>query len=182
MNAATMTDAEILTLMKADAESGFRALMSHYGEPVYWHIRRMVVSHADAQDALQETFVRAFRSVGQCRDGSVLRSWLYRIATNEALRAIGRRRKEEVSLESERTGVSLMAADSFIVYADAVAVKLQKAVLSLPPRQQLAFNMRYYDDIPFGEIAAVAGTTPTSIKASYHVAREKIMKYMNEND
>lgn len=182
MNTVMMTDADILLLMKGDAEKGFRTLMSRYGEPVYWHIRRMVVSHADAQDALQETFVRVFRSVEQCHDGSVLRSWLYRIATNEALRIIGRRHNEVISLESESTGVSLMAADNYIDYGDAVAVKLQKAVLTLPPKQQLAFNMRYYDDIPFEEIAQVAGTTPTSVKASYHVAKEKIMKYMNENE
>lgn len=85
-------------------------------------------------------------------------------------------------MESETTGVRLLAADNYVDYADQVAVKLQQAILSLPPKQQLAFNMRYYDELGFDEIARVADSTPTSIKASYHIAKEKIIKYMNSND
>ena len=100
----------------------------------------------------------------------------------KALRIISKRRQEEVSMESETTGVRLLAADNYVDYADQVAVKLQQAILSLPPKQQLAFNMRYYDELGFDEIARVADSTPTSIKASYHIAKEKIIKYMNSND
>ena len=182
MKRMAVGDNDILTLMTTDSEAGFRMLMQRYGEQTYWHIRRLVVSHADAQDALQETFVRVFRSIGQLSADRQLRSWIYRIATNEALRIIGRRRSEVVSLESEATGVSLIASDSYTDFGDTVAVKLQKAILSLPPKQQLAFNMRYYDDMPFDEISSVTDSTPASIKASYHVAKEKIIIYMNEND
>ena len=139
-------------------------------------------SHDDAQDASQETFVRIYRSFNQYRGDCSLRSWIYRIATNEALRLISKRKQEEVSLESDSTGVSLIPADNYIDFDDKVAVKLQKAILSLPPTQQLAFNMRYYDELGFDEIAKVADSTPASIKASYHVAKEKIIKYMNSND
>ena len=93
-----------------------------------------------------------------------------------------KRRQKVVSIESETTGVNLIQGDDYIDFDDKVAVKLQKAILSLPPKQQLAFNLRYYDELGFDEIAKVADSTPTSIKASYHVAKEKIIKYMNSND
>ena len=157
-------------------------LMMKYQEPLYWHIRRLVVSHDDAQDAAQETFVRIYRSFDQYRGDCSFRSWIYRIATNEALRIISKRRQEVVSLESAATGVQFIAGDNYIDYDDKVAVKLQKAILTLPPKQQLAFNLRYYDELAFDEIARIADSTPSSIKASYHVAKEKIVKYMNSND
>ena len=178
----SINDNVIIDTLKESSERGFRMLMMKYQEPLYWHIRRLVVSHDDAQDAAQETFVRIYRSFDQYRGDCSFRSWIYRIATNEALRIISKRRQEVVSLESAATGVQFIAGDNYIDYDDKVAVKLQKAILTLPPKQQLAFNLRYYDELSFEEIARIADSTPTSIKASYHVAKEKIVKYMNSND
>ena len=123
--------------LKEKPQNGFRMLMAKYQENVYWHIRRLVVSHDDAQDASQETFVRIYRSFGNYRGDCSLRSWIYRIATNEALRIISKRRQEVVSIESETTGVNLIQGDDYIDFDDKVAVKLQKAILSLPPKQQI---------------------------------------------
>lgn len=178
----SINDNVIIDTLKESPERGFRMLMMKYQEPLYWHIRRLVVSHDDAQDAAQETFVRIYRSFDQYRGDCSFRSWIYRIATNEALRIISKRRQEVISLESAATGVQFIAGDNYIDYDDKVAVKLQKAILALPPKQQLAFNLRYYDELSFEEIARIADSTPTSIKASYHVAKEKIVKYMNSND
>ena len=178
----SINDNGIIDTLKESPERGFRMLMMKYQEPLYWHIRRLVVSHDDAQDAAQETFVRIYRSFDQYRGDCSFRSWIYRIATNEALRIISKRRQEVVSLESAATGVQFIAGDNYIDYDDKVAVKLQKAIPTLPPKQQLAFNLRYYDEIAFDEIARIADSTPSSIKASYHVAKEKIVKYMNSND
>ena len=178
----SINDNGIIDTLKESPERGFRMLMMKYQEPLYWHIRRLVVSHDDAQDAAQETFVRIYRSFDQYRGDCSFRSWIYRIATNEALRIISKRRQEVVSLESAATGVQFIAGDNYIDYDDKVAVKLQKAILTLPPKQQLAFNLRYYDELAFDEIARIADSTPSSIKASYHVAIEKIVKYMNSND
>lgn len=177
-----INDNGIVETLKQSPENGFRMLMAKYQKPVYWHIRRLVVSHDDAQDASQETFVRIYRSLGNYRGDCSLRSWIYRIATNEALRLIGKRKQEVVSIDSQQTGVNLVMADNYIGYDDKVAVKLQKAILSLPPKQQLTFNLRYYDDLGFDEIAKIADSTPTSIKASYHIAKEKIIKFMNSSD
>ena len=148
----SINDNGIIEALKENPQNGFRMLMAKYQENVYWHIRRLVVSHDDAQDALQ------------------------------ALRIISKRRQEVVSIESETTGVNLIQGDNYIDFDDKVAVKLQKAILLLPPKQQLAFNLRYYDELGFDEIAKIADSTPTSIKASYHVAKEKIIKYMNSTD
>ena len=178
----SINDNGIIDTLKESPERGFRMLMMKYQEPLYWHIRRLVVSHDDAQDAAQETFVRIYRSFDQYRGDCSFRSWIYRIATNEALRIISKRRQEVVSLESAATGVNLIQGDNYIDFDDKVAVKLQKAILTLPPKLQLAFNLRYYDELSFEEIARIADSTPTSIKASYHVAKEKIVKYMNSND
>ena len=179
----TPDDKYIIHLIGKNRERGFKMLLEKYQRPVYWHIRRLVVSHDDAQDATQESFVRVFRSIGgYSGDAGSFRSWVYRIATNEALRVIGARRSNVVSVDSEETGVGLMAADSYVDYENEMAVRFQRAISSLPPKQQLAFNLRYYDDMPFDEIARVAMSTPASIKACYHTAKEKIVKYMNSSN
>ena len=174
----TTNDKDIIRTLREDAESGFLLLMQSYKEALYWHIRRLVVSHDDAQDAVQEAFIRIFRSFGQYNEANSLRAWLFRIATNEALRLIERRREDSMPIEK----VFDIQADSYINYGDLEAVRLQNAILSLPPKQQLAFNLRYYDKMDYEEIAQIADTTAASVKASYHVAKEKIIKYMTNND
>lgn len=167
-------DNDIIRAMREDKERGMRLLMRSYGEPLYWHIRRLVVSHADAEDATQETFIRIFRSFGQYDGHGSLRAWVFRIATNEALRIVERRREEGMPIDRLLDA----HASSYIDYDDIEGVLLQKAILSLPPRQQLAFNLRYYDDMGYDEIAEIAGTTATSVKTSYHIAKEKIIKHI----
>ena len=179
---AALNDADIVSTLKKDAESGFRLLMAKYKEAVYWHIRRLVVSHDDAQDAAQETFVRVFRSIRQFQGECSFCAWIYRVATNEALRVLERRRCERLSLDDPESGVSDLIADEYVDYNDLEAVKLQKAILSLPTKQQLAFNLRYYDELEYDEIAAITGSTAVNVKANYHLAKEKIIKYMNSTD
>lgn len=173
-------DSDILLSIKRNPETGFRLLMSLYSEPVYWHIRRMVIHHADAQDATQETFIRVFRSISKFKADSSLKVWIYRIATNEAIRQMGRKHEGYMSVDDEHSEVRQLVAEDYVNYEDAEAVRLQNAILSLPPKQQLAFNMRYYDEMEYDEIAKVIGSTMSSVKASYHIAKEKIIKYMSE--
>lgn len=168
--------------MEIKDEKGFRQVMDIYKEPVYWHIRRLVVSHDDAQDATQETFIRLFRSLRQFKGECSFKSWVYRIATNEALRIIGRRKQMHESLEDSSDELNLMMADEYVDYDDLVLVRLQKAILQLPTKQQLVFNLRYYDELAYNEIAEIVDSTADSVKSSYHIAKEKIIKYMNSND
>lgn len=173
-------DNDIISAIKENTESGFRLLMAKYKEPVYWHIRRLVVSHSDAQDVAQETFVRIFRSFSQFRAESSFTAWIYRIATNEALRLLNSHKEERCSLDGADIGT--LAADDYVDYTDLEAVKLQRAILSLPAKQQVTFNLRYYDELGYDEIAEITDSTMTSAKANYHTAKEKIVQYMNSND
>lgn len=175
-------DKVIVEAVKRDPEQGFRLLMARYEEPIYWHIRRMVVTHADAQDTTQEAFVRAFRSFSMYRGDSSLRVWLYRIATNEALRTLDKRKKERERDGGDEALAANAMADSYIDYDDEVAVKFQAAIKTLPPKQQMAFNLRYYDELAYDEIATLIGSSAASAKVNYNLAKDKIIKYMNSND
>ncbi len=177
-----VNDKDIILAMRKHPDKGFRLLMDAYKEPVYWHIRRLVVAHDDAQDAAQETFVRIFRSFGRFDEDRPLRSWIYRIATNEALRVAGRSGAGQLSLDDGEACAGCIAAGSYVDYSDVETVLLQNAILSLPPRQQVVFNLRYYDDMDYTEIAGVTDSTVSAVKASYHIAKGKIIQYMNSHD
>lgn len=178
----TMTRKSWIDVLKQSPEQGFRQLMAAYKEAIYWHIRRLVVLHDDAQDATQETFVRVFRNLAQCDDNRSFVAWIYRIATNEALRIIDRRRSDQQSLDIDDADAVALPADSYVDYTDLEAVKLQQAIRSLPAKQQVTFNLRYYDELDYAEIAAITESTVASAKMNYHLAKEKIIAYMNSHD
>lgn len=165
--------------IQAHPEVGFRMLMAKYKEPIYWHIRRIVETHDDAQDAMQETFLRIFRSIGQYRKDCSFAAWIYRIATNESLRIISGR-KQTLSLEECPASEATVGENDLFDWNDRDAALFQKAIHSLPTRQQIVFNMRYYDELPYEDIAQVIGSTPSAAKASYHLAKEKIIRIIKE--
>lgn len=172
----TIADNDIIAEMRRQPEQGFRLLMRKYREPVYWHIRRLVVTHADAQDAAQETFVRIFKSMDSYRGNTLFAAWIYRIATNEALRLISKRH-DNVDMEREGTNLlDQMPADNYINIADTEAVNMQRAILALPPKQQVVFNMRFYDEMEYGDIAAATDSSVAAVKMNYHLAKEKVKK------
>lgn len=175
-------DKDIVRAIREKSEMGFRLLMQKYKQPIYWYIRRLVVAHDDAQDATQEAFIRIFRSFDKFRDDNSLRGWIFRIATNEALRLIDSRKQEQISLEEDKNGANHIMADNYVDYSDLEVVKLQKAILSLSTKQQATFNLRYYDELSYKEIAEAISSTPSAAKMNFHIAKEKIIKYMNSND
>lgn len=178
----TIDDKDIIRAIRAKSEMGFRLLMQKYKQPIYWHIRRLVVAHDDAQDATQEAFIRMFRSFDTFRTDSSFRGWIFRIATNEALRLIDSRKQEQVSLEADEKVANRIMASNYVDYSNLEAVKLQRAILSLPTKQQATFNLRYYDELSYAEIAEATGSTASAVKMNFHIAKEKIIKYMNSND
>ena len=175
-------DKDIIRAIREKSETGFRLLMLKYKQPIYWHIRRLVVAHDDAQDATQEAFIRIFRSFDQFRDDNSFRGWIFRIATNEALRLIDSRKPNQVSLDIDDNGANRVMADQYVDYTDLEAVKLQQAIRSLPTKQQATFNLRYYNELSYEDIAVAIGSTASAVKMNYHIAKEKIIKYMNSND
>lgn len=167
---------------RTDAERGFRMLMEKYHEPIYWHIRRMVVSHDDAEDVLQETWIKIFRHLGDFRAESSLSTWIYRIATNECLRFLNRHRED--TLSSEEIQAELMNklfASEYVDYENAMEVKFQQAILTLPEKQRVVFNLRYYDELKYEEISRITDSKVETLKANYHFAKEKIKEYMINN-
>lgn len=174
-------DKDIIRAIREKSEIGFRLLMQKYKQPIYWHIRRLVVTHDDAQDATQEAVIRIFRSFDKFRNENSFRGWIFRIATNEALRLIDSQSKTN-SLEADENEANRIMADNYVDFTDLEAVKLQKAILSLPTKQQAAFNLRYYDELSYEEIAEATNSTASSVKMNFHIAKEKIIKYMNSND
>ena len=156
----------------------FAAIVQEYSEPLYWHIRRLVVSHEDAQDILQETFVKAYRNIWKLRDREALKCWMYRIATNEAMRFLGKRKNDEQL--SEELADKLSASD-YVDYTREAEVKLQKAILTLPQQQRAVFCLKYYDEMDYGQIADVLGGKPETHKVNYHYAKEKVKRYLEEN-
>lgn len=165
-----------------DPERGFRLLVEKFQSPVYWHIRRMVVSHEDAEDVSQETFIRIFRHMEDFRNESSLQTWIYRIATNECLRLLNRRKEEMVSSEEVHADLmNKLMASEYVDYDNAMEVKFQQAILRLPEKQRLVFNLRYYDELKYEEISRITDTKVDTLKANYHFAKEKIKEYMINN-
>ncbi len=162
-------------------EEGFRKLMQTYGDKLYWHIRRIVVGHDDAEDVLQETCIKIISGIDSFRGEGQLTTWIYSIATNESLRHL--RRQTHLFQSIDALGPLLagkLEAESPID-ADATAVAFQKALLTLPTQQRIAFNMRYFDEMTYDEISTITGKSVSTLKTNYHYATEKIRKYIKEN-
>ncbi|MDE7408173.1 MAG: RNA polymerase sigma factor, partial [Muribaculaceae bacterium] len=154
-------DKFIIEVIRQDRDKGFRLLIGKYKEPIYWHIRRITVIHDDAEDAMQETFIRIFRALDTMTNADSLTAWIYRIATNEALRLRSRHKDLTLSIDDcSAMDAGGLIADDYIDFTDIETVRLQKAILSLPPKQQAAFNLRYYDDMTYEAIAQIMETSP----------------------
>ncbi len=175
---------EQLHRMLADpgkCEQGFRLLTRQFGETLYWHIRRIVVSHDDAEDALQETFIKIYAGIGSFKGEGTLTSWMYRIATNEALSQLRRQTKFFQSIDSLSPKLTSRLQAETMLDEEAAEVVFQKALLTLPTQQRIAFNLRYYDELSYEEIARITGKSTGTLKANYHYAVEKIKDYIKKH-
>jgi RNA polymerase sigma factor (sigma-70 family) len=171
----TDQDKDIFQLLKTDVNRGFRLLVESYSTRLYWHIRRLVILHEDADDALQNTFINAWKNIGEFRNESALYTWLYAIATNEALTLINRRKRNAaVSIDDIGSYLANSAEGSTWFDGDEAQVRLQNAILQLPEKQRIVFNLRYFDEMPYEEMSKVLKTSEGSLKASYHHAVKKI--------
>ena len=156
----------------------WKDIIERWQEPLYWHIRRMVVSHDDAKDLLQEVFVQAFQSIGQLRDPKAMKAWLYRIATNKCLRFL-EKAQEGLSLDEVPAAMmDRLTEGEYINLKDIAGVRFQKALMTLSPQQKAVFTMRYYDDLSYTEISAITGSSPAVLKVSYAQAKKKMKAYL----
>ena len=167
----------ISELLKTDLNKGFRLLVEKYSPKLYWHIRRLVILHEDADDALQNTFINAWRSLENFRSESSLYTWLYTIATNEALTLINKRKRNaSVSIDDLGSYFANSHEGSTWFDGDEAQLKLQNAILQLPEKQRIVFNLKYFDEMPYEEMSKVLKTSEGALKASYHHAVKKIEK------
>lgn len=168
----------------ATRRKAFEEVIAKYSEQLYWQIRRIVQNHDDADDLLQNTFLKAWTSLDQFRGEAKLSTWLHKIAINESLTHMDQlKRRGMASLDSDNETafrLHLIEADTNID-GDQLAARLRKAVASLPQKQQLVFNMRYYDEMPYEQISNILGTSVGALKASYHLAQKKIQQYFDED-
>lgn len=162
-------------------DKAFRELMSQYKERLYWHIRKIVISHDDADDVLQNTFVKVYKNINKFNAESKLYSWMYRIATNESITFINKRAKQ-YAINADEIHVQLVNNLEADVHFDGneIQIQLQKAIATLPQKQQLVFNMKYFDDMKYQEISDVLETSVGALKASYHHAVKKIETFLTQ--
>ena len=172
----------ITELLKSDLNKGFRLVVEKYSSKLYWHIRRLVVLHEDADDALQNTFINAWRGLSDFRNESSLYTWLYTIATNEALALINKKKRNTtLSLDDLGNHFANSQEGSTWFDGDAAEIKLQNAILKLPDKQRIVFNLKYFDEMTYGEMSKVLETSEGALKASYHHAVKKIEKIIGED-
>ena len=160
----------------------FQKLMQDYQKPLYIHVRNIVLNHDDADDVLQNTFVKVFQNLKNFKGESKLFTWMYRIATNEALTFLNQKaRKSGISsVELQNKAIDNLKADVYFE-GDEIQIKLQKAIAELPEKQQLVFKMKYFEDLKYEEISEILGTSVGALKASYHHAVKKIEAFVTTN-
>ena len=178
------TEQELLNRLKSPnhKEQAFRELITLYKERLYWHVRKIVISHDDADDVLQNTFIKVFRSINNFKGESKLYSWMYRIATNESITFINKnaKRLQITNEEVQQQAVNNLQSDVYFE-GDDIQLKLQQAITTLPQKQQLVFNMKYFDDLKYKEISEILETSEGALKASYHLAVKKIETYLKSD-
>lgn len=175
------SDAELLVQFRQPEtkEKAYTTIIRKYQEKLYWHIRRMVVDHDDANDVLQNVFIRVWNGLENFREDAQLYTWLYRIATNESLTFLENQKKRSaVSLSDVESGLSNKIKADQNFDANKLEWKLQLAIQQLPEKQRMVFNLRYYDEMPYEEMSRVLDTSEGALKASYHHAVKKIEDYI----
>jgi len=165
-----------------EKELAFTGIVKKYQEKLYWHIRRMVVDHDDANDVLQNAFIKVWKGLANFREDSQLYTWLYRVATNECLTFLEQQKKRaSVSLNEDENGLSNKVKADENFDSSKLEWKLQLAIQQLPERQRLVFNLRYYDEMPYEEMSRILETSEGALKASYHHAAKKIEDFFINN-
>jgi RNA polymerase sigma-70 factor (ECF subfamily) len=172
-----LSDKDLIAKFKNPAERqiAFKLLLGRYSSKVYWQVRRIVIDHDDADDVVQNTFIKVWEKLIDFREDSQFYTWLYRVATNEALSFLNKKKANlNISMEELQEQLSDGLISSTYFDGNKLEMVLQQAILSLPEKQRLVFNMRYYDNLKYEEMEAILGTSVGGLKASYHHAVKKI--------
>lgn len=167
----------------ATCRKAFEEVIARYSEPLYWQIRRMVQNHDDAADILQDVFLKAWQSIDQFRGAAKLSTWLHKIAINESLTFLDRlKRRNNVDIDDPDSKLAAAIEADTNIDGDRLSLQFRKAIATLPEKQRLVFNMRYFDEMPYEQISNILGTSQGALKASYHLAVKKIERYFQNID
>ena len=178
-----MIDEKALLTALQDAsarEKAFTRLMREYQEPLYWQIRRMVLSHSDADDVLQNTFIKAWSAIDSFRGESRLQTWLFRIAINESLNHLSKKHRLISIDQADLSVADTLASDPYFD-GDQLQSRFQSAISTLPDKQRLVFNLKYFDEMKYEDMSQLLGTSIGALKASYHHAVRKISAFFEDN-
>lgn len=179
-----MKDEKLLQICLDDntANYGFNLLVRKYQEQVYQHIRRILIVHDDTDDAVQETFIKVWKNISKFRSDAKLYTWIYRIATNEALQILKKRkRKFFLPIVDYEEQLAHTLEQDEALSGDQIQLKLQKAILTLPEKQRLVFNLKYFEEMKYTDMSEILGTSEGALKASYHIAVKKIEEILKSN-
>lgn len=182
----TMDDTLILEKFANEntRDEAFKLLLEKYQQKIYWHVRRFVLDHDDANDLVQDIFIKVWKNLDKFREDAQLYTWIYRIASNESITFLNKKKKHRnISIDDEQSGfLAETLTESPYFNGDKAQLKLQRALLTLPDKQRLVFNMKYFEDLKYEEISEILGTSVGALKASYHLAVKKIEKHFSETD
>ncbi len=174
------TEEEVIKNIQSgvDVEKGFKFLVQLYQEKIYWHIRSIMKSHEDTNDVMQNTFIKAYKNINSFKNDAKFYTWLYRIATNESLNALKKNNKIGVVGMDEPEGIMKEVHSDPYFDGDEAQIILLQAIASLPEKQRLVFNMKYYDDMSYKDISEILNTSVGALKASFHHASKKIEAFV----
>jgi RNA polymerase sigma factor (sigma-70 family) len=178
---SSLNDQELLELFRNEGtkERAFNSLVHKYQKRVYWHVRRIVIDHDDADDVVQNVFIKVWKSLDNFRESSQLFTWLYRIATNESITFLKQKKAHlYVNYDDVASDLAKNLEDDNYFKGDEIQRKLQQAILTLPDKQRIVFNMKYFDEMKYEQMSEVLDTSVGALKASYHHAVKKIEEYM----
>ncbi|PHR12350.1 MAG: RNA polymerase subunit sigma-70 [Aequorivita sp.] len=176
---------ELVIALKTEAEkeSAFRELVSQYKERLYWQIRNMVLDHDDADDVLQNTFIKVFRNIDSFKGESKLHTWMYRIAANESITFLNKKaRRNNVSIDNVKNNAVRKLETDVYFEGDQLQLEFQKAIATLPEKQRLIFTMKYFEDHTFEELSEILETSVGGLKSSYHIAVKKITEFIKNHN
>ncbi len=175
---------ELINRLKTEhtKEQAFKELLSLYKERLYWHVRHIVKSHDDTDDVLQNTFIKVYRNIQTFKGDSKLFSWMYRIATNESITHLNKNAKRLQISNEEAQGLAINNLESDVYFeGNEIQLKLQQAIATLPQKQQLVFNMKYFEELKYADMSEILDTSEGALKASYHIAVKKIEAYLTKD-
>ena len=177
-----MEETELLLLLKKDVNSGFRHLLKLYSQVIYWHVRKIVYNHADADYITQNVFIKVFQNLDSFKRNSSLKTWIYKIATNESINFLNSAaQKKNIRNEELVMQLSSHLKDDNFFNGDEIQFKLQQAIAKLPEKQRIVFNMKYFDNIKYEEMSEILETSVGALKSSYHHASKKVEQFLLEN-